>query len=92
MNLVEVDAPFLELDGSDRGQIVWSGTLVEKGHASVSLEVSESHRADGRVDGELLVVYSDSVSVSVGVREESGLQDGVCRGLNTGNHVRWVCV
>ena len=40
-------------------------------HLTITLEVTPPHRADGRIDGQLLVVGSDSVSVSVRVRKET---------------------
>lgn len=90
MNLVEVIRLLLESNRSDTGQVVGSSTLVEDGHLTISLEVAHLVRDDRLVDGKLLVVGSDSVSVSIGVREESRLKDRVGGRLDTGDHVRWV--
>lgn len=57
---------------------------------SISLEVGHLVRYDRLVDRELLVVGSNSVSVCVRVGEESGLENGIGRRLDSGDHVRWV--
>lgn len=90
MNLVEVVCPLLERDWLDRGQVVGSTTLVVERHGTISLEVTHLEGAGSLVDWELLVVGSDSVSVSIGVGEQSRLEDGVVGWLDTGDHVRRV--
>jgi hypothetical protein len=45
-------------------------------------------RVDGSVDGELSVVGSESVTLSVGVREETGLENRVGSRLDSRNEVR----
>lgn len=55
-------------------------------HGSISLEVhGRVHRG---IDGELSVVSSKSMTLSVGVREETGLEDRVGSGLNSGDKMR----
>ena len=45
--------------------------------------------SEGAVDGDLVIVGSESVSVGVGVGEESALEHSVVGGLNAGDHVAW---
>ena len=90
VDLVEVISWLLEADWGNAGEVVWSSPLVEESHRTVSLEVSHLVRDNRLVDGELLVVNTDSVSVSIGVGEESGLENRVGRWFDTWNHVRWV--
>jgi hypothetical protein len=73
------------LDGTG---IVWSRSLVAvDGHESITLEVGNGYQ--GCIDGNLLVVDSQSVSVGVGVGEQSALQDGISTWLDTRYQVRW---
>lgn len=55
------------------------------GHGAVSLERVEG--VEGLVDGDLLVVHTETVAVGIRVGEEAGLQDGVGGGLNAGDQV-----
>lgn len=45
------------------------------------------HGAYGRVDRELLIIDTKPVTVCVGVREETGLEDGICGCFEAGNKV-----
>jgi hypothetical protein len=45
-------------------------------------------RSDRAIDGERVVVDVEPVPVGVGVREESRLEDGIVRGLDSGNKMR----
>ena len=74
VDLVQVISRLLEANGSDTGEVVRSSSLVEEGHLTVSLEVGHFVRDNRLVDGQLLVVDTNSVSVSVGVREQTRLR------------------
>ena len=65
--LVEIDRSLAELDGADRREIAGPGTLVVKCHLPITLEVAHSVWASRSIDGELLVVDADTVTVGVGV-------------------------
>lgn len=63
--------------------IIGTTTLVSiDGGGTISLIVSDSSSV-GAVDGDLIEVSTESVSVGIGVREESPLEHLVCRWLNT---------
>lgn len=63
--------------------IIGTTTLVSiDGGGTISLIVSDSSSV-GAVDGDLIEVSTESVSVGIGVREESALEHLVCRWLNT---------
>ena len=65
------------------GLIIGTTALVSiNGGGAISLIVSDSSSV-GAVDGDLIEVSTESVSVGVGVREESALEHLVCRWLNT---------
>ena len=65
------------------GLIIGTTTLVSiDGGGAISLIVSDSSSV-GAVYGDLIEVSTESVSVGVGVREESPLEHLVCRWLNT---------
>jgi hypothetical protein len=83
MCLVEVDAAGAELDRRDGGEVVRPRALVVERHGPVTLEVGRVVACLRSIDGELLVVCANAVSVGVRVRKEAALQDGVRRGLNT---------
>lgn len=69
--------------------VVWSAALVAiNGHGTVSLAVGKLDSV-WAVDWDLLVVDTESVSVSVRVREESSLEHLVLRWLNTWTHMAW---
>jgi hypothetical protein len=77
----------LVVESLDRRDVVGSRTLVvTESHQTISLEVGD--RVDGSVDGELSVVGTETVSVSVGVREETGLENGIGGRLDTLDEVR----
>ena len=65
------------------GLIIGTTTLVSiYGGGTISLIVSDSSSVRA-VDGDLIEVSTESVSVGIGVREESALEHLVCRWLNT---------
>ena len=64
--------------------------MVVECHIPVTLEVGNAVAGSTRVDGELLVVYSNPMAVSVWVGKEAALENGVCGWLNARWHVRWV--
>ena len=69
------------------GLVVGTTTLVSiYGSGTISLIVSYSSSV-GAVDGDLIEVSTESVSVGIGVREESALEHLVCRWLNTWDNV-----
>jgi hypothetical protein len=90
MQTVQVDGALLELDGLDAAQIVGTRPLVEEGHVAVALEVPDGVAHARLVDGQLLVVDTDTVTVRIRVGEQSRLQDGIGRGLDARGHVSWV--
>jgi len=59
----------------DRALIVGTRTLVVVGGGTVALEVGDGD--DRCVNGQLLVVHTQTVTVGIGVGEETGLEDGV---------------
>jgi len=59
--------------------------LVVESGGTISLEVGGLGKRS--VDGELSVVDSETVSVSVGVGEETGLEDGIGTGLDSRNEM-----
>ena len=87
VHAVHIVLGFVEPNGSDAREVVGASTLVEEGHLAISLEVGKVVSDDRLVDRELLVVYADSVSVGIWVREQSRLKDRVGGRLDTGNHV-----
>lgn len=75
------------LQGLDRGLVVGSRTLVSvHAHEPVALEVCDGDKR--RVDGDLLVVDTETVAVGVGVGEKTALENWVRAGLDTGHEVR----
>jgi hypothetical protein len=67
--------------------IVRTASLVAiDGGRAISLIISNSSSV-GAVNGDLLIVSSESVSVSIRVREESTLEHPIGRGLNAWNNV-----
>lgn len=87
MDLVEIDGTLAEGDGLNGAQVGRARALVEESHVAVTLEVGNAVGCACRVGGELLVVGADTVTVGIGVGEETRLQDGVGRGLNSRRHV-----
>lgn len=88
VRLVDVDGARAELDGLDRREVGRAAALVVEGHAAVALEVGHAVGHARRVDGQLVVVGAEAVAVRVRVREETGLQDRVGRGLDARHQVR----
>lgn len=71
-----------------RGVIIRVGAIVAiNGHKAIALRGVEC--AHGAINGDLLVVDAETVTVGVGVGKKAGLEDRIGRGLNTGNQVRW---
>lgn len=79
-------ARLLVLEGLDRRLVVGGVALIVEGSGSVTLEVAGG--VERSIDGQLSVVGSETVAVSVGVGEETGLEDRVGGGLDSGNKVR----
>jgi len=77
------------LGTSERVGLIVGGraTVAVDGHGTIALLVG-SAGVVGNVDGDLLVVGAEAVTLGIGVREETSLQHAIGRGLNTGNHVR----
>lgn len=73
VGVVQVDRTLPERDGIDRAEVIGPRTLVVECHVSVALEVRHVVGYTRRIDWKLLVVGTDSVSVSVGVTEETRL-------------------
>lgn len=72
------------------GKVVWSSTQIAVDvHATVSHVRVVHGTGDWAVDGDLSVVDTQSVSVSVWVREQSRLQHWVSRRLLVWHSVRW---
>ena len=90
VNSVEVDGTVAELDRLDGGKVVWAGALVVESHVSITLEVGYTVFGSGGIDWKLLVVNSYTVTVGVGVGEETRLQDWICGRLDAGHHVSWI--
>ena len=63
--------------------IIGSETLVVIISRSIPLKVGDGDY--GFVDWELLVIYAKSVTLGIGVGEQTGLQDRICRWLDTRN-------
>ena len=77
---------FLELDGTIRGDVVGIGAKVTvDSHESVTLEVED--RATRLVDRDLLVIDAETMTVGIWVGEETRLQNGVGRRLDTWNQM-----
>lgn len=66
--------------------IVWSGSLANIQSRTIALEVR--NRNDRRVHWQLLVVCTKTMTMGVWVREETGLEDGICRWLDTWDKMR----
>ena len=65
------------------GLVVNSAALVSiDSHGAISLVVGNSSSVRA-VDGDLVVVGTESMSMGIGVREESALEHLISRGLNT---------
>lgn len=90
VGLIEVDTAVAEGDGLDGGEVWWTRALVVECHVAVTLEVGHAVWDAWGVYRQLLVVDTDTVAVSVWVREETRLQHWVGGWLNTWWHVSWV--
>jgi hypothetical protein len=66
--------------------VVGAAVLGNVGSGTIPLEVVD--RVDRRVDWKLLIVDTKAVAMGIGVREEPGLEDGICRGLDVGDEMR----
>lgn len=77
------------LGTSERVGLVVGGrtTVAVDGHVAITLLVGNAGVV-GNVDGDLLVVGAEAVTVGIGVGEETSLEHTVGRGLDTGDHVR----
>jgi len=64
---VEVESTLTELSRLDGRKVGRTRALVVEGHASITLEVADSVRGARSIDGQLLVVDADAVTVSVRV-------------------------
>lgn len=73
--------------GNQAALVVGSRALVIDGHETITLEVGNWYKRC--VDWELAVVYAETMTMGVGVREETGLEDGVSGWLDTRYEVRW---
>lgn len=83
--VLEVTALTLIAQRLDGALVVVRRSLRDESHGTIALEVVD--RDDGCVDGELLVVHAETVSVGVRIREQARLEDGVCRGLDVGDEM-----
>jgi hypothetical protein len=74
---------------TERGGVVWLATVVvfvETGHSTIALEgVMGLERAVG---GDGLIVDTETVAVSIGVRKEAGLENGIGGGLPAWDDMR----
>ena len=62
-------------EGNKTALVVGTPALVLESHKPIALEVSNGN--ERLVDGELLVVGTNTVAVGIRVREETGLQYGI---------------
>jgi len=72
--------------GMDAALVVGAAALGNERRRTIALEVGDGD--DGLVDWQLLVVDAQTVTVSVRVREEAGLEDRVGRSLDVRDEVR----
>ena len=70
----------------DAALVVGAAALGDKGGETIALEVVDGD--NGCVDWELLVVDTETVTVSVRVGEETRLEDGIGRWLDVRDKVR----
>lgn len=73
-------------EGHQAALVVGAPPLVIDGHETITLEVG--NRDERLVDGELLVVDTETVAMSIRVREQTRLEDWIGGGLDTRNEVR----
>jgi len=62
--------------GVNAALVVGAAALGNEGSGTIPLEVVD--RVERRVDGELLIVDTKAVAMGIRVREEPGLEDGIC--------------
>jgi hypothetical protein len=72
--------------GVNAALVVGAAALGNEGRGTIPLEIVDG--VYGRVDGELLVVDTETVAVGVRVGKESGLEDGIRRGLDVRDEMR----
>lgn len=82
---INMTRPARICERTDRALVVGPVALVNKGHSTIALEVVDGD--DGSVDGKLLVVDAETVTVGIGVGEETRLKDRVGGGFDVGNEV-----
>lgn len=73
---------------AESGGVVGVGAIVAV-DVHVAIAVRRVEGLERTVDGDLLVVATQTVAVCVGVGEEASLEDGVGGGLDAGDHVGW---
>lgn len=84
MFLGGLDGPVLQR--TEGGGVVRVGAVVTL-NVHVAVAVPGAEGFERAVDGDLLVVSAQTVAVGIRVGEETGLEDGVCGGLDAGDHV-----
>lgn len=73
-------------EGAEGRGVVGVGAVVAMDvHETVAMPGAEG--LEGAVDGDLLIVAAEAVAVGVWVGEEAGLEDGVGRRFDAGDHV-----
>ena len=90
MDLVEIDGALTEGNGFDGREVIGSGSLVVEGHVAVTLEVGDPVIRTGGVDGKLLIVDPNTMTVGIWIREETTLKYRVGRWLDPRYHMRRV--
>jgi len=80
-------ALFFSVGAKSIGFIIRSVALVSIDlHETISLSIDDTASV-GAVNGDLLIVDTESVSVGIGIGEKSSLEHLIGRGFNTGNHM-----
>jgi len=81
------EALFFSVGAKSVGFVVGSVTLVSIDlHETISLSIDDTASV-GAVNGDLLIVNTESVSVGIGIGEKSSLEHLIGGGLNAGNHM-----
>ncbi len=75
------------VEGRDGALVVGASALANKRRKPITLEVR--YRYNGSVDRKLLIIDSEAMAMSVGVREEPALQDWVGTWLYPRHSVGW---
>lgn len=73
--------------GRDGALVVGASALANKRRRPITLEVRDRH--NGSVDGKLLIIDSEAMAMSVGIREEPALQNWVGTWLYSRHSVGW---